>query len=530
MRRRRAVLAWGVAAGALYALLARISAGGRIDSDGANSALQGWDLVHGHLLLHGWLFGDATFYTFEVPLNGVLELILGLGPAALHAASALTYLSVAAVAVALAVTDAASGAVRGARAGVVVATLAAPLLTMMTVWTMVEEPDHPGTSVFILVSVLLVDRLPGWRWTAPLVGVILCAGQLGDATIRYVAVSAIVIICGYRAIAARSPRSFDAAVVVAALASVPATEAARLAMTHLGGYQMVAPRTQIAPPGQWPGHVPVIWLVVRYLFGAVSRPDTTLGVAGAALGLACLLAAIAGLGKVAWTWRRASRAEQLLVAVIVVNLGAFLVSSMPQQDGFREIAAVLPCGAVLAARVLVPASIAAPARALAATGAAAIIAVVPLVAAAARPPVGPATGPAPGDGTSAPTAPLTQWLRAHGYTYGLGSYWSASVVTMQSGGQVAIRAVVAELPAGASRGWVVRGPYWEANALWYDPALHDATFVVAQLHGRYPAGVYLSFFGKPAATYQVQGWEVLDYRRNLLTQLLPHNPPGVGPK
>ncbi len=81
-----------------------------------------------------------------------------------------------------------------------------------------------------------------------------------------------------------------------------------------------------------------------------------------------------------------------------------------------------------------------------------------------------------------------------------------------------------------SRGWVVRAPYWEVNALWYDPALHDATFVVAQARGRYPAAVYESYFGRPVATYRVQGWKVLDYRRNLLTQLLPHNAPGVGPK
>src|SRR5260370_41938912 len=143
MRSWRAVAAWSAAGGALYALLVRISAGGRIDSDGANSALQGWDLIHGHLLLHGWLFGDATYYTFELPVNGVLQLILGLGPAAAHAASALAYPVVAAFAVALAVAAAGSGPAQAAPAGVVGATLAAPLLTLMTVWTMGEEPAHP---------------------------------------------------------------------------------------------------------------------------------------------------------------------------------------------------------------------------------------------------------------------------------------------------------------------------------------------------------------------------------------------------
>jgi hypothetical protein len=60
---------------------------------------------------------------------------------------------------------------------------------------------------------------------------------------------------------------------------------------------------------------------------------------------------------VIWTWRRASRAEQLLVAAIVFNVGTYLVSVMPSPGRYREVAAVVPCGAVLAARALVPARI-----------------------------------------------------------------------------------------------------------------------------------------------------------------------------
>ena len=90
----------------LYAILLQVSYGGRIDSDGANSALQAWDLIHGHLLLRGWDFGDATFYTFELPVNGVAQLIFGFGPRAAHVASALVFFAIVAGAVGLAVTGA----------------------------------------------------------------------------------------------------------------------------------------------------------------------------------------------------------------------------------------------------------------------------------------------------------------------------------------------------------------------------------------------------------------------------------------
>jgi hypothetical protein len=528
VRRWRGAAAWTCAGLVLYAVYLQISLGGRIDSDGANSALQGWDLIHGHLLLHGWLFGDATYYSFELPINGVTQLIFGLGPLAAHVTSALVYFTVTACSVALAVAGS-RGAAQVARGAVTVTVLAAPLLTMFTVWTLIEEPDHPGSSVFMLACAQLLDRLPdlalpqpaSWWWMPPMVCVILAAGELGDATVTYIAVPAITLTCAYRVLAGRRPRSADAAVLVAAIASVPLEMLTRTLMTWLGGYQMVAPRTQVAPPGQWPGHVAIVWLDIRYLFGAVAGPDTALGAAGAALGLICLLAAMAGLGKAAWAWHRATRAEQVIVAVIIINLGLYLVSRAPTPDGAREIAAVLPCGSVLAARALVPGQLTRRVLTRAAVGACGLIALFPLAVAAARPHAGPATGPAPYDSGNAQTAPLTAWLERHGVTYGVADYWDSSIITLQSGGRIAIRTVdLGPKPDGAGLHAYVRG--WETNALWYDPALHDARWAIAEVqHSRYSVHTYENLFGKPEAMYRVGSWVVLKYRANLLSEIGP---------
>ena len=112
-RRWWAAAAWVGAGLALLAFSADLAwlAGGF----GPNNALQAWDMLHGHVLLHGWLIGDATFYAFELPLNAISELLFGLGNLAAHVASALTYLIVAVCAVALAVTDS-RGPARAARA------------------------------------------------------------------------------------------------------------------------------------------------------------------------------------------------------------------------------------------------------------------------------------------------------------------------------------------------------------------------------------------------------------------------------
>ena len=121
-------------------------------------------MLHGNLLLHGWIIGDATFYTFELPLYSITEIFFGLHSVTVHLGAALTYLIVAASAVAVARMDS-RGVSTAARCGVVIAVLAAPLLTTAGVYTLLELPDHTGTAAILLVCFLLIDRAPVWRLT-----------------------------------------------------------------------------------------------------------------------------------------------------------------------------------------------------------------------------------------------------------------------------------------------------------------------------------------------------------------------------
>ena len=268
LRRPLAAAEWIVGGIALFALYLRVSLTGHVTSDGANSALQAWDMLHGHLLLHGWVIGDATYYTFDLPVLALTEIFFGLGDLASHVASALTYLIVTVSAVALALPGS-RGLARVARCGVVIVVMIAMFHAGAYVaYLLLGPPDHTGTSAFLLVAFLLVDRVPARWYAPPLLLAILCAGQIGDATVRYVAVPAVVVVCGYRVVAARKVRTSDAANALAAAASVPLAFAARAVMLHFGAYQMVAPETAISPPGRWPHHAVLAWDAIRVLFGA----------------------------------------------------------------------------------------------------------------------------------------------------------------------------------------------------------------------------------------------------------------------
>jgi hypothetical protein len=496
-------LAWVAGGALLFALFLRISltTPRSQTSDPANDALQAWDLLHGHLLLHGWILGDATFYTFELPLIAAVEAFFGLRILSVQVAVALVYLIVTAVAAAIAVTGS-RGAARAARVGVLVAVLAAPALIASDTWITLGFPDHTGTTAFLLVCCLLVDRVPDRWFTAPLLCVILTAGQISDVTVRYVAVLAVVLVCADRMLAARSLRTGDAVNLGAAAVSVPLSLAVRPLLRYFGGYLMVAPKTRLAPVSDWSHNAALTWYALRMLFGVAAGPDTSRAGPAGIFGAACLLVAVAGLLRVAWRWRTARRAEQVLFTAIVVNIGAYTISTLPNPWVPHDLAAVLPAGAILGARALVPDRVTGRLTAFAAVGAAAVAALLPLSLAAARP-VAPA-----------PMAQLTSWLRAHGLRYGLGGYWESSAVTLESGGQAQVRTV--QVNGRKIAPWA-----WEMNTGWYDASQHYANFVVINLvtHDLGPQAE--RFFGKPASAHRVGEWEILVYDKNVLRDLGP---------
>lgn len=204
-------------------------------------------------------------------------------------------------------------------------------------------------------------------------------------------------------------------------------------------------------------------------------------------------------------WRTVGRATQILCTAIVVNVAAYTVSTIPEMTNAREIVFTLPAGCVLAAmawrgvvldrrRVVIPAAVV-----LAAT------AVTPSVLAAGRPVDNPRD------------IILSTWLKAHDLTYGIGGYWDASSISVQSGGAVQVRAV-----------WLYQGRFlgysWEARSDWYDPAENDATFYITDpvdpADAVTPAQVE-AVYGPPRATYTVDTRVILVYGRNLLTEVRP---------
>ena len=505
--RRRALAAGYAAAFALFfALCYLVTRTAVTSSDGANNALQGFDLLHGNPLLGGWIIGDATYYTFELPVYAIVTGIFGLGPTAGDVEPAVVYLVIAILAAALA-KGRRTGLQGAVRVGAVLAVLCIPLYARSVdggaegAALFLAEPNHLGTCVFLLAAFLLLDRRADWRAAPAVLLLILTAGQLGDATVRYVGVGTVLVVSLPHIIRERSLKAPDSRFAIAAVLSVAASEGVRALMRAVGAYTMVPPVTHLASPLQWPSHLWYSARVVAKMYGIVPGLSNPV-MSGICISLSTgvLLAVVYALVHTAVRWPSVERADQLLAVGALALFGAYTVYALATDTNTHEISEFVPLSAALAARAI-PESIALlrPAAIALAT-----VTLVPLIAAAARP------------AAVSPNLPMIAWLEAHGQTYGISTYWLASSTTLQTGGRVSVRSVIND-------GGTLGAYPWETKISWYDPKQHDATFVIANVGDPVgfvsPADVE-QVYGVPTQTAIFGDHMVMVYSVNLLDKVL----------
>jgi hypothetical protein len=533
-RAARPRLVWTVAVLAACVVLfwcyLRQSQTAGVNSDGAGTALQGWDMLHGNLLLSGWWLADVTFYTFEVPVNALVEAVHGLDADVVHISAALIYTLLTATAALLA-----KGTARGTE-GIIRALLGAGVMVAPAVnpgtRILILTPDHIGAGVPILLTLLLMDRASAGlcqqesraRWWVPLaVGVLLVWAQVEDPLAIVAAAAPIALVCLVRACvllvrrrrsAWYAPLLFDGALAVAAVVSIWLASLAVAAIKSAGGYSMQPLGRNLrtlVPFATW-GHE--LWVAgenLLILFGAdfyeqpagIRTAIAFLHFAGVTLAACGLLIGITGLV------RGVSRVTQILTIAVLATVGAgALATQMQLVSGAHDIAVVLPLGAVLAGRTLGPWLASLTRRRLPR------ITLLPLLGAALACYLAALGYNASQPAVPAETQGLADWLVAHHLTSGLGEYWAASSTTLASGGRVR----VAPVQGGAK----VVYP-WVTKPSWYDPAVSTANFVIAtpgsETGYAFNEAVVRHSYGKPSRVYRYGSYVIMVWNKNLLLQV-----------
>ena len=322
-------------------------------------------MLHGNLLLRGWSLPDANFSTTEVPQYALVELAGGLGQNVVHIAAAMTYTLVLLL-VALVAKGAATGREAAARIAIGVGIMLAPQLGSGTN-VLVSSPDHFGTSVPLLLILLIIDRVRRPRWWVPvIVSLLLAWAQLADSVVLLAAVIPLAVVCAFRVARSRqrlAARWYEIALAAAAVAGFALAQIAYQAIHAAGGYTERPLGTQLAPLGEIFGHnLPIAAQCLLLLPGAdfLGLPAGA-GTLFVALHLAGVAAAAVAIGLGGWRFGRrdpdpvGGLTSQLLVAGIAVNFVAFVATAhVFNVTSAREIAPVLPFAAALAGRELGP--------------------------------------------------------------------------------------------------------------------------------------------------------------------------------
>jgi hypothetical protein len=518
-----------VAAVILFLCYLRLATTTGANSDGADQALQAWDMLHGNWLLRGWTVGDVSYYTTELPEYMIVEKIIGFGPDVMHVAAAFTYTLLVLLAGLLA-----KGRATG-KEGVIRALIASGIMLAPQlghgVALQLSQPDHLGTQVPLLVIFLVLDRAqysPGGttppvppargRWYIPVaIGVMLTWVIIADRVAVLEAALPLAVVCGIRGgralIRRRGPASagwYDVSLAAAGIVSIGLSQLVVSVIGWVGGYTSLPLPTQgVVSWGNLPNHLAVtvegIFIMYGAFFGGLSP-----GVAAviAVVHLAGLALAVWGVGR---AFRRFFSAEDLIVPVmaagIAINLVAYIVSVVPVTwFNTREIVVVLPFGAVLAGRLLAGTLARARLRPVLAGGLACYA--LALGYGMAHAPVS--------DGEK----PVIPFLEAHHLSTGLGTYAESNLITLDSKGRVEVRAV-SWLPSGA----VPRA--YESKASWYDPQLSYANFVLVNSADAkagsngviIPYGDILALAGPPAHTYHYKTFTIWVWNHNLLAGL-----------
>jgi hypothetical protein len=521
--RRPRLPRWGWTAGlavvavVLFVCYVRLSGTVPDNSDGSDQALQAWDMLHGNWLLRGWTVGDVSYYTTEIPEYMIVEKIIGLGANVIHVAAGLTYTLLL-----LAAGWLAKGRATG-REGVVRALAASGILLAPQlgngVHLLIQQPDHIGTQLPLLVTFVVLDRGPR-RWYIPAaIFVMLTWVIVSDRVAVFDAAAPLAAVCVLRVLWARIhdgtrlvSQWLEVSLAAAGIVSFGAAELVVAVIKHVGGYTSLPLPSKLTSLGSLPLHLKLTVEGTLNLYGA-----DFLGLSGWALATALvhLVGVALALAGFFLAFRRLFSGDLILPVMatgIVFNLAFYILSTVPATwFDTREISVVLPFGAVLAGRQL--------AGPLARARLEPVLAVVLACYAAAlgygavQPPVADSEQPVVG------------WLEAHHLVTGLGTYTESNIITLDSGGRVAVRTVT-----WLSSGAVPRA--YESESSWYDPRQGYANFVVTNSAdgsgvSLIPRRDILALAGPPAHTYRYKTFTIMVWNHNLLADL--GGPPSARP-
>lgn len=506
-RRLGVVLLAAVAAVGMWAVLDAVSLHSYVaDSDGATVVLQGWTILHGHVLLKGWTLSLDPFWTIDALWYTVAVAFVGITPSLMYAVPAAMATACIVLGIVMA-TEGQRGRAALLAAVPVVAILGFP--TQALAIFLLRGPLHVGTVCWCLVAFLALRR--GSRAGYAVAVLFLALGLLGDLQTLPLGVAPVFLAGITGALRTRMVRT-GAPLVATAVASVVVAEVVRKIAEAIGSYTVTgnprAPLHQMLLNVRHGAHEAIVLLGFSGDYFGTAREPLWLSYLHVISVIVVLGAAAAALVALVWgivrgrttvvgvAGREAWRLDDLLVFGGIASCVTFVVAAFTPTPQFaRYLTAAVIFGAILAGRIVGRLAGTVRSEALLRALVAVALAVTCAYASAVALDI---DQPRPSSGPEL----VAKWLAHHHLHHGVGAYWSASVVTVESGGSVDVRPVVDH------GGRLVRYDR-VSSAAWYRHRVNFLIFQPGAPWGGVDNASGVATFGPPSRTYNPYGYRVL---------------------
>lgn len=491
------------------------------NSDGATVVLEGLDLRHGNLALNGWSLSLDSFWSVDVLFYAGAVLVAGFRSGYVHLIPSLLAALTVLVGVVL--------SCRGRRGWLAVASATVVLLALALpahalAFFLLQGPWHVGTTLYCLVAFwLLATGRFGWGWFAAVV--LLAAGLLGD--LQTLALGVIPVF-GAGVVGMLRRRSIREGLpsALAAASSITLAIVVRL-VTEIFGTFRVAESHNTVSMAQLEQDVVNFGDWLSALIGVHQGPfggpviSRVLELPRVLVLLAMFLAVIVAVVELAFgviegpKSRSAApegepdfRIDDMVLFGLLASVGVFGLLTLSNNLAYgRYLDPVMVFGAILAGRVLPRLGLFSSRPAVLLGSLAAVVTFGTSLATmaidlAAPPP-------------RSPTVELERFLAAHHLDEGVGDYWAASIVTLETEGRIVIRPVVTNLSGD------VVSDGRQADSHWFSG--HSFSFLVFDKlpYGRVTATTVDHTFGAPEHTYRIGEYTVDVWARPIRLSPIP---------
>ena len=474
------------------------------NSDDATLVLQGQSVSSGHVALQGWALSYDSFWTMDVPFYAVAVRLLGIQPVLMNLVPAVIAALLVVVAIRMVPQGRRDlGSVAGV--GLIVAVLALPGPNLA--WFLLQAGWHASTSLWCLLIFVGVSRSKS-RWALLGATVLVATGILGDLFMVTLAVIPLVLAGALAWLRQRDWRAANRH-FVASVGGVGLALLVRVVAMLFGTYA-ISSRSLRATSSQVLANIEAIpnrvggFFGLTNIVGGVSTSPEPIRLVRWVLFVVVVVAVIAALASTIRSIARGSsavdsderRVEDLLAIALLTDVLSFVFfATVSNVSLSRYLVPGFVFLAILAARTVT--RFVRAHRALRTRRMAIFAAIVVGLCAAD---FGIASlGPS----APQPTSPLGAFLISKHLQVGIGDYWSSSIVTVDTSGQVAVRPVVIGLS-----GTLVRFGK-QSTSTWYSG--QSFQFFAFDAASDNAASAAIKTFGSPAQNYTIGNYQVFTW-------------------